>query len=103
MFRAGFVKTLFCNLSRTAACRFSFLLAIPVIAGSGLLTAMDVTRTTNTAQLLMLLCAFVVSAVVSLLAIHYFLKWVEKIGFMPFVIYRVGMGFILLVIYYYGQ
>ncbi len=100
--RSGITITagLFCNLSRTAASRFSFLLAIPVIAGSGTITAMEVVRNTDDQQLLMLLCAVVVSALVSLLAIHYFLQWVEKIGFMPFVIYRVAMGLALLSVYY---
>ena len=43
-----------------------------------------------------MLVGFVVSAVFALLTIKLFIRFVEKIGLLPFVIYRIVLGIILL-------
>ena len=43
-----------------------------------------------------LIIGFAVSAVMAYVCIHYFLKFIERIGMGPFVIYRVALGLILL-------
>lgn len=100
--RSGITMTaaLSVNLSRHAAAQFSFLLAIPLIAASGLLKALDFFQAGATAaDWLTLLFAALVSAVISWLCIHYFLRLIEKLGFLPFVIYRVLLGMGLWLIY----
>ena len=93
---------LYCNLSRDAAARFSFLLAVPVIAASGLLKSVELyTAGTSGSQWLMLLYAASLAALVAFACIHFFLKLIERIGFLPFVIYRLGLGGLLLVIYFF--
>lgn len=99
--RSGITMTaaLLLGFSRQAAARFSFLLAVPIIAGSGLLQALDLlAQGVPAAQWLLLAYAAVVSAGVALLCIHYFLQLIERTGFLPFVIYRVILGLVLLVI-----
>lgn len=100
--RSGATMTaaLFWGLDRKAAAKFSFLLAIPIIAASGLLEAFTLIFSQQASQWGMLLYAIVVSALVSYLCIHYFLRLIDRVGFMPFVIYRVIMGFTLLAIYF---
>jgi undecaprenyl-diphosphatase len=96
--RSGVTMTaaLFCNLDRAAAARFSFLLAIPIIAASGLLTGIQLLRDgTESVEWLVLLYAIFISAVVAYLCIHYFLQLIERFGFLPFVIYRVLLGIAL--------
>jgi undecaprenyl-diphosphatase len=99
--RSGVTITaaLFCNLDRAAATRFSFLLAIPIIAASGLLRAIQLLETdTESVEWLVLLYAIFISAVVAYLCIHYFLQLIERIGFLPFVIYRVLLGIVLILL-----
>ena len=97
--RSGVTMTaaLFCNLDRAAAARFSFLLAIPIIAASGLLRGIQFLQTdTESVEWLVLLYAIFISAVVAYLCIHYFLQLIERIGFLPFVIYRILLGIVLI-------
>ena len=97
--RSGVTMTaaLFCNLDRAAAARFSFLLAIPIIAASGLLRGIQLLRDgTESVEWLVLLYAIFISAVVAYLCIHYFLELIERFGFLPFVIYRVLLGIALI-------
>ena len=97
--RSGVTMTaaLFCNLDRAAAARFSFLLAIPIIAASGLLRGIQLLRDgTESVEWLVLLYAIFISAVIAYLCIHYFLQLIERFGFLPFVIYRVLLGIALI-------
>lgn len=103
--RSGVTMTaaLFCGLDRKAAARFSFLLAIPLIAASGLLKGGELLQDSAQAQWGILFYAIAVSAVVSFSCIHYFLKLIERVGFMPFILYRVLMGLVLLFVHFFAQ
>jgi len=73
------------------------LLAIPIIAASGLLRGIQFLQTdTESVEWIVLLYAIFISAVVAYLCIHYFLQLIEKIGFLPFVIYRILLGLVLI-------
>jgi undecaprenyl-diphosphatase len=48
---------------------------------------------------LALAAGIALSAVSALLCIHLFLSFIEKMGFTPFVVYRVLLGAVLLVIF----
>ena len=100
--RSGATMTaaLFCGLDRRAAAKFSFLLAIPIIAAGGLLEGYELVSSQQASEWGMLLYAIAVSAVVSWLCIHYFLRLIDRVGFMPFIIYRVLMGLVLFAIYF---
>ena len=91
--RSGITMTaaLLCNLDRDSASRFSFLLSIPVIAGAALLLGLDLLEapTVNWGELIY---AMLLAAVVAYLCIHYFLKTITAMGFLPFVIYRIVLG-----------
>lgn len=102
--RSGITMTagLFCRLDRRAAAKFSFLLAIPIITAGGLFKGVEMLETGTSTDWAVLLYAIAVSAAVSFLCIHYFLRLIERVGFMPFIIYRIVMGFALLGIYYSG-
>jgi undecaprenyl-diphosphatase len=95
--RSGITMTaaLFCHLDRDTASRFSFLLSIPVIAGAALLMTVDLLRE-PVVDWLGLAYATILSAIVAYLCIHYFLKFINTIGFLPFVLYRLLLGASLL-------
>jgi len=80
--RSGITMTagLFLGLDRTAAARFSFLLAMPVIALSGMLEGLDLFEAAAPVQWSALLSGAVLAAVSAWLCIHYFLRFITRIG-----------------------
>ncbi len=95
--RSGITMTaaLMLGLTRTAAARFSFLLSIPAIVSAGGLKSYELATGGNPVDWSMMGLGAVVSAVAALTCIHYFLILVDKIGFKPFVYYRLALGFVL--------
>ena len=55
-----------------------------------------------TLQLPTLMYATVLSMLVAFACIHYFLTLIEKIGFTPFVIYRIVLGMLLFMLYLFS-
>ena len=99
--RSGITMTaaLLLGFDRLSAARFSFLLAIPILLAAGGYEALKLTRAASGVDATHFLIALLLSALSALLAIHCFLKIVEKIGMLPFVIYRVVLGVILLLFF----
>ena len=96
--RSGITITaaLLCGFSREAAARFSFLLAIPVITASTLFTVSDSLAQPAPVKWSLLIYAATLSAVVAYSCIHLFLKLIERIGYLPFILYRLALGTLLL-------
>lgn len=102
--RSGITMTagLFCQLDRREASRFSFLLAIPIIAASGLLEGIDLLEAgVATVSWGMLIYGALLSGIVAFSCIHLFLKLIQQTGFLPFVVYRVALGLVLLAVYWW--
>lgn len=99
--RSGITMTagLALGLSREAAARFSFLLSIPVILLAGLLALRDVVEHGAPLAWDLLLLGTVASGVFAYLGIHFFLRLLERIGMLPFVVYRLLLGGLLLALY----
>jgi len=92
--RSGITMTvgLMLGLSRTNAARFSFLLSIPAIAmAGGYLTVKFLTSGEGVDWQAMMLGSGL-SFLSAYACIHYFLILVDKVGMMPFVIYRLLLG-----------
>jgi undecaprenyl-diphosphatase len=87
------------GLTRQAAARFSFLLSIPVIVLAGGLEVMKLLESSGPVDWTALLLGSVLSGISAYLCIHFFLKLLDRIGMLPFVIYRVLLGMLLLVIF----
>jgi len=82
---------------RKAAARLSFLLSIPLIALAGGLKIKEwIETSSNSVAASELLIGYAVSAISAYLCIHYFLKFLDRTGMGPFVVYRVLLGLILL-------
>jgi len=99
------------GLSRPAALEFSFFLSMPTMAVA---TLYDLYKTIapnrntpvegNLAPLAMsghqwivLVIGFVISFVVALAVVAWFMRWVRARGFVPFAIYRVILGIVMLI------
>lgn len=96
--RSGITMTaaLFLGLTREAAARFSFLLSIPLIAAAGLLKGAELLGSGTDAQWAMVGGATLMSFLSAYACIYLFLSFLERIGFTPFVIYRLLLGAILI-------
>lgn len=97
--RSGITMTaaLMMGYGREAAARFSFLLSIPVIVLAGGMKIVDwLEQPDQGAGIAQLLIGYGISALSAYLCIHYFLKYLQRIGMGPFVIYRILLGTILL-------
>ena len=76
------------GLDRQAAARFSFLLSIPTILAAGGLESVKLAKSTDPVNWTIMGTGVLVAFLSAYACIHLFLKWIERIGMMPFVIYR---------------
>jgi len=82
---------------RDAALRYSFLLAIPAVLGSGTFELINsISKPLNAFSLGETLAATITAFVIGYLIISWLMKYVQSKSFMPFVIYRVLLGSLLL-------
>jgi undecaprenyl-diphosphatase len=97
--RSGITITaaLLLGYTRTESARFSFLLSIPVILGAALLKGKDLVTASEAVDWTLIATGFGVSAVTAWLAIVFFLRLLERVGMLPFVLYRLVLGGVLLV------
>jgi undecaprenyl-diphosphatase len=91
--RSGITITaaLFCGLHRQSAAQFSFLISIPIIALSGGYKALQLLGEPITYWNDLFL-GITVSAISAFICIVYFMKFINRIGMIPFVIYRLILG-----------
>ena len=95
------------GMSRAAALEFSFFLAMPTMAAA---VVYDLYKSfhvrpgaaeigvapANAHEWTVLALGFVVSFVVALAVVHWFMRWVRRRGFWPFAIYRILAGVFVL-------
>ena len=95
------------GLTRKRAAEYSFFLAVPTMAGATLLDLLDILKEdatwVNTHDLLMLAVGCVVSFVVALLAMKWFVSFLTKYGFKVFGWYRIIIGIIIIVMLLSGM
>jgi undecaprenyl-diphosphatase len=96
------------GMSRTAALEFSFFLSMPTMIAA---TGYDLLKTFHPKhgqealgrmpvdghEWIILLIGFVVSFIVALVVVAWFMNWVRRRGFAPFAIYRIVVGIAVLV------
>lgn len=98
--RSGITITagLFLGLSRTAAARFSFLLAVIVGILAGGNEAVGMVEAGARTPWLPLAVGFIIAFIAAYLTIHYFLKFISRASMTPFVAYRVILGLALIAV-----
>jgi undecaprenyl-diphosphatase len=101
------------NSDRPSAARFSFLLSTPVIVGAGIVNAWHLFKAAQPpvpfsssvvpeaapVQWAVFAVGTLFAAVFGSLCIHYFLRYLQKGSFLPFVVYRFILAAIVLVFY----
>lgn len=81
--------------TRDAATRYAFLLAIPAVVASGIFQLSDVSAAAEPGMPKTLV-ATVVAFVVGYIVIGWLLRYIRTHSYLPFVIYRVALGLVLI-------
>ena len=100
--RAGITITMgrLLGLSYRSAADFAFLLAIPAILAATLYELYVFYSSPHPEVAVeVLIVGFSVSAIFAFFSIDLFLRFVERVGLLPFVIYRIVLGGVILAIY----
>ncbi len=96
--RSGITITtaLLFNHSRESAARISFLISIPAIAGAAGIKLWDLMQNGSGPGFIYLATGMVMAAIAAYACITLFLDYIARIGYLPFVIYRLMLGGLLL-------
>lgn len=96
--RSGITMTagLMLGLTREAAARFSFLLAVPTILMSAGLVTFDLVMDPTPVDWRSLGFGVLLSWAAAFVCIQLFLRFIERMGMLPFVIYRLLLGAVIL-------
>ena len=97
---ATIIGGLMIGVSRTVAAEFTFILAIPVMAGASLLKIMKFGLNFTATEAAILGIGMAVAFVVSVIVIRFLMSYIRRHDFKPFGWYRIVLG--TLVILYFG-
>jgi undecaprenyl-diphosphatase len=86
----------FAGFDRNSAARFSFLMSVPSVALAGLYEAFKERAALSGPLLMPIAVATIVSFIVGYAAIAGFIKFLQKNGIGPFVVYRIVLGIVLI-------
>lgn len=95
--RSGITITaaLLVGLDRKSAARFSFLLSIPAILMAAAYESTKLIGSDNPVDWQAIMFGVIVSALAAYTCIHFFLKLLDRVGMLPFVVYRLVLGVFL--------
>ncbi len=88
------------GLNRVDAARFALLLSIPTILGAGALAGLDLVESGNVQLEHDALIGTGLAFISAWLAIILMMKWLRHASFLPFILYRLALGALLLFLAY---
>ena len=99
--RSGITMTaaLMLGMDRTSAARFSFLMAVPIILAAGGYESLKLIQMNVGVDIVNFIVTALLSAISAFLAIHLFMKFLDKVGMLPFVVYRIVLGIVLIFLF----
>ncbi|MFJ5623248.1 undecaprenyl-diphosphate phosphatase [Peribacillus loiseleuriae] len=87
------------GMSYRAAADFTFIMAIPIMAGASLLKVVKYWSFFTPDVLPFFIAGFISAFIFALICIRFFLKLIDKIKLTPFAIYRIVLAAIILFVY----
>ena len=88
--------SLFLSYKKSEAAKYSLMLSIPTILGAIIFSFSEYNTLKEDINILTTFIAFLTTFIVSYLSISLFLGLVKKLGYMPFIVYRLILGITLL-------
>lgn len=89
---------LFVGLNRESAARFSFLLSVPAILGSGLLQLYEALEFIDSSMAVNLILSTLFSGISGYIAIDFLLKFLRKNTTFLFIYYRIILGLVIIIL-----
>lgn len=99
--RSGITMTggLVRNLKKEEAAEFAFLLSVPIITLAALKDTLNIASTPNPdINLSLFLLGALMSSLTGFFCIKYFLNLLKRYGLMPYIIYRILLGLLILIL-----
>ena len=84
------------GMSRATAARFSFLMAVPIIALASLLVLVELFQSPGEIAWTFLATGLVISAVSAYLCIKVFLSLLDRVTMLPFMLYRLALSAVII-------
>ena len=88
--------SLILGYKKEEAAKYSLMLSIPTILGALLFSFKDINTLTEDIYILTTFIAFLTTFTVSYFSISIFIKLVKQLGYIPFILYRLILGSVLL-------
>ena len=88
--------SLILGYKKEEAAKYSLMLSIPTILGALLFSFKDINTLTEDVNILTTFVAFLTTFTVSYFSISIFIKLVKQLGYIPFILYRLILGSVLL-------
>ena len=88
--------SLLLGYKKEEAAKYSLMLSIPTILGALIFSFGDINTLTDDIDILTTFIAFLTTFTVSYFSISIFIKLVKLLGYMPFIVYRLILGSVLL-------
>lgn len=95
---ASIVGGMLVGLNRETATRFSFYLAIPTLGAATLLELVTALRRLSGGEVVLLAVGTAVAAIVAFASIGWLLRYVSRNSFVPFGVYRIAVGVLILLL-----
>jgi undecaprenyl-diphosphatase len=83
------------GLSRSGAARFSFLLAIPGIGAAGAYEGLNLVTAPGPVDWQPMVVGVVFAALSGIACIHFLIRFIERIGLLPFTLYRIVLAAVI--------
>ncbi|KAA0544958.1 undecaprenyl-diphosphate phosphatase [Bacillus sp. BGMRC 2118] len=87
------------GLSHRAAADFTFIMAVPIMAGASFISLMNNWEHFSVETIPFLAVGFISAFIVSIISIKFFLELIDKIKLTPFAIYRIVLAAILFFVF----
>ena len=88
------------GLSHRAASDFTFIMAVPIMAGASLISLLKNWQYFTIDALPFFIAGFISAFVFALISIRFFLKLINKIKLIPFAIYRIILAGVIYLLYF---
>ena len=88
------------GLSHRAAADFTFIMAVPIMAGASFLSLLKNWQYFTVDALPFFIAGFISAFVFALISIRFFLKLINKIKLVPFAIYRIVLALVIFIIFF---
>ena len=94
---ATIIVSLLMGISRTAATKFTFDLAIPVMLGASFMKIIGYEGNIGFSEIFIMLAGCISAFVVSFFVINFIISYIRKNNFIPFGVYRVLLGIVIII------